>query len=118
MGLLDSLGGLLSGNTAEGGGLSALLQSGLKAVGGLDGVVVQLNNAGYGQRVNSWLGKGPNEPITADEIRSALGNPQLQAMAEKLGVPMGEVASVLAQSLPQAVDHASPDGVLAPQPGA
>ena len=32
-------------------------------------MLAQLNKAGLGEKVNSWLGKGPNQPLTADEIR-------------------------------------------------
>jgi uncharacterized protein YidB (DUF937 family) len=80
----------------------------------LGGVLEQLNQNGMGAKVNSWLGRGENQPITPDEIRTALGNETLQQVARSLGVPIEQVTEILAQHLPAAVDHASPNGVLDP----
>ena len=65
--------------------------------------------------MNSWLGQGENQPLTPDEIRQALGNAKLQEMAKSLGIPVEQVADVLAKALPSAVDQASPNGVLDPK---
>lgn len=83
--------------------------------GGLDGLLKQLTASGYGQQVSSWLGHGPNDPIDTDDLRKALDNPQVRAMADKLGLPVDEVMNQLAKSLPAAVDKQSPDGQLQPQ---
>jgi uncharacterized protein YidB (DUF937 family) len=80
--------------------------------GGVQGVLDKINAAGYGAKVNSWLGKGDNAPITADEIKGALGDQHLQQLATSLGVPMDKVAGLLSQQLPGAVDAASPNGTL------
>ena len=113
MGLFDGLSGMLENAiNSHAGGLSGLMSDAFKGVGGLDGVVAKLNDAGLGPQVNSWLGKGDNVPISADEISSVLGNAQLQQLAAKLGIPMDQVAGVLATQLPAAVDQASPDGTL------
>ena len=81
-------------------------------IGGLDGVIAKLNAAGLGEKVNSWLGQGANKPITADEIRSALSNDQVKQLAAKLGVPVDQVANLLAQHLPNAVSQASAAGSI------
>lgn len=113
MGLFDGLSGILENAiSSHGGGLNGLMSDALTNIGGLEGIVGKLNDAGLGQKVNSWLGKGDNVPLTADEISSVLGNAQLQELALKLGVPMDQVSHVLAEHLPTAVDQASPDGVL------
>jgi uncharacterized protein YidB (DUF937 family) len=113
MGLFDGISGILENAIAShAGGLSGLMSEALSNFGGLDGIVAKLNDAGLGSKVNSWLGKGDNMPLTADEISSALGNAQLQELAVKLGVPMDQVSHVLAAHLPAAVDQASPNGVL------
>lgn len=108
MSLLDSLTGLLS----QGGGIQGVLSNALAQAGGMPGVLAKLNDAGYGAKVNSWLGKGPNTPITADEIQSALGNDHLKQIATSLGVPFDQVAALISQHLPAAVDAASPNGTL------
>jgi uncharacterized protein YidB (DUF937 family) len=108
MSILDSLSGLLS----QQGGVQGLITATFQKSGGFDAVLAKLNDAGYGAKVNSWLGKGPNTPITADEIQSALGNQHLTQLASSMGVPMDKVAALLAQHLPVAVDSASPNGTL------
>jgi len=112
MGLLDNLTGALGGGAQSGSGLSGLLGQAFNAAGGMQGVLNMLNNAGYGEKVNSWLGQGANSPITADEISNALGNQQLQKIASSLGLPLDQVANAVAQNLPTAVDQASPNGKL------
>ena len=114
MGLFDSLTGLVENAIASHpGGLSGLMSEAFTNIGGLDGIVNQLNQAGLGTKVNSWLGKGDNVPLTADEINSVLSNAQLQEIAAKLGVSADQVPHLLAQHLPSAIDQASPDGALA-----
>jgi uncharacterized protein YidB (DUF937 family) len=116
MGLFDSLTGILENAIASHpGGVSGLLSEAFTEIGGMDGIINQLNQAGLGAKVNSWLGKGDNVPLTADEINSVLSSGQLQQIAAKLGVSPDQVPHLLAQHLPAAVDQASPDGVLATQ---
>lgn len=77
-------------------------------------VVEQLNANGLGAKVNSWLGRGPNEPLTVDQVRDALGNQKVQEIARSLGIPADKLAEILARDLPKTVDEASPDGTLTP----
>jgi uncharacterized protein YidB (DUF937 family) len=112
MGLLDDVKNALLGGQAAGGS-SNLIAEALEGVGGYQGVLGMLQQAGFGDRVQSWLStNSANLPITADEIKAALGNQQLQQLAAKFGIPIDQVAGVLAQHLPAAVDQASPDGQL------
>jgi uncharacterized protein YidB (DUF937 family) len=80
--------------------------------GSLQGVLDQLQSSGLGAEVTSWLGQGGNLPVSVDQIRAALGNEQLQKLAAQFGIPLDQVASVLAQHLPAAVDKLSPNGTL------
>lgn len=114
MGLLDNLGGdlqnLLGGQS---GGASNLLSEAFNGIGGFQGVLNMLQQSGLGDRVESWLStNASNLPITPDEISAALGNQQLQQLAAQFGIPLDQVASVLSQHLPAAVDQASPNGTL------
>lgn len=114
MGLFDEIGGvvgnLLGGNSAN---LLQVAEQALNGQGGLNGLLGQLQQSGLGDQVASWLGNGQNLPVSADQIRSALSSQQLAGLASSLGINMDQVASVLAQHLPGAVDAASPNGVLA-----
>jgi uncharacterized protein YidB (DUF937 family) len=81
-------------------------------LGDLQGIVSKLQSAGFGDQVKSWLGNDENLPITADQLRSALGNEQVQQMARQLDLPVDDALKFLAQHVPNAVDSASPDGSL------
>ena len=108
MSILDTFTNAISGQ----GGMQAMVAAAFQQSGGLEGVIGKLNQAGLGVKVNSWLGQGPNTPITIAEIESALGNDHLKQIAGSLGVPMDQVAALLSQHLPATIDAASPDGAL------
>ena len=113
LGGLGGLGGLLDAAIGQHpGGVSGVFGEALQGIGGFDGVIAQLNQAGLGEKVNSWLGKGPNQPLTADEIRSALSDQHLRQIASQLGIPLDQVAGTLAQHLPAAIDQASANGTV------
>ncbi len=115
MGLLDKVGDALKGvlgqaeAAAPGLIVSALANS---KFGDLSGLVAQLQQGGLDQQVKSWLGNGANLPVSADQIRAALGNEQVRHLAEQLGLPVDQALSYLSQHLPAVVDQASPNGTL------
>lgn len=113
MGLLDGLGNVL-GDVLNGKSVDFLAVAGqiFNNAGGLNGILAQLEQAGLGDQVKSWIGTGSNLPISADQIKSALSSEQLHQLAQSFGVDIDQLAPLLAQHLPQAVDQASPDGVL------
>lgn len=75
-------------------------------------ILDQLNRQGYGPQVNSWLGRGANQPITADELRTALGDARFQAMARQLGIPIDRLGPILAQHRPAAIEHGAQSGAI------
>ena len=107
MGLLD---GLLGG--IVGAGMVAVVNNLLDQHGGLQGVVSQFEKNGLGATVKSWVGTGPNQPISADEVQRALGPDLLQQLSAKSGLSTQELTQRLSQVLPQAVDKMTPDGVI------
>ncbi len=89
------------------------------ASGGLAGLVEKFRASGMGETVNSWIAAGTaNLPITADQVRKALGNEHVTALANKLGIDPASAAEKLAALLPHAVDAATPTGALPPAPPA
>jgi uncharacterized protein YidB (DUF937 family) len=80
--------------------------------GGLNAIVAKLEQAGFGGQVKSWIGTGQNLPISADQLRQVLGSDVVRQLAAKYNIPVDQLSEILAQQLPQAVDHASPDGKL------
>ena len=82
------------------------------ATGGLTGLVQAFHDHGLGGVVSSWIGTGPNEPITADQISKVLGPERIQLMATKLGIPAETVSTQLATALPALVNHLTPTGAM------
>lgn len=112
MSLLDNLKGSLGSvlGQAEAAAIPAVMA---KVVpGGLQGVLDQLSQSGYGQQVSSWLGNGANQPITVEELGAALNNSHVQEIAQHMGVPTDKVLGFLSQHLPGVVDQLSPNGTL------
>jgi uncharacterized protein YidB (DUF937 family) len=107
MGLFDKiLGGVI------GAGATTLLNSFIEKQGGLQNVVTQFEKNGFGDTMKSWISQGQNLPITADQIRQALGSETVKELAAKMGISTDKLAEVLAQHLPQAIDKVTPDGKL------
>lgn len=82
------------------------------ATGGIQGLVAKFQAGGLGDTIQSWIAKGENLPISADQLRAVLGNEQLTALASKFGIDPQQAADKLAALLPVAVDKATPDGQL------
>lgn len=123
MGLLDSvIGGLMGGgaggSSPMGGVLSGLLGGGGQAGGmaspglggGLGGLVSQFEQGGLGHIAQSWVGNGPNQPVTPEQLHGVLGADQVQTMANQAGMPPQDFLSQLSQHLPNAVHGMTPDG--------
>ena len=118
MGLFDNIGGALKGVVGQvvAAEAPALISAVLAKtnLGDLQGLVAKLQQGGLNDQVQSWLGNGTNLPVTADQIRSALGNQQVQQLAQHLGLPVDAALKLLAEHLPAAVDQASTNGTLQP----
>lgn len=120
MGLTDSLRAGLSGvlNEVESGAVPSLITEALghTQFGSLQGLVDHLGGGALAQQVQSWVGSGANLPISADQIKEALGNDQVRELAAHFHVDPDKVADLLASHLPKAVEEAAQSGaVTAPQ---
>jgi len=77
---------------------------------GLQTMLAKLKDAGFQAQVQSWLDKNKdNLPITADQVRKALGDQHVQQIAKSLGIPMDKVLDALAKFLPAAASAAGPE---------
>ena len=108
---MSFLDGLLGGKGGAGGaealsGVQELIQS----QGGVQGLSQKFSAGGLGDIAASWLGKGGNLPISAQQIESILGSGPIGQFAQKLGVSPAQAASVLAMALPIIIDKLTPDG--------
>jgi uncharacterized protein YidB (DUF937 family) len=127
MGLLDSvLGGVLGGGQQQGGagalmsivaGMLANQGGGAAAgggggLGGLAGLAEQFHKGGMGDVMNSWVGKGENLPISADQLGGVLGGDLLGKLTQQTGMNQGDLLGQLSQLLPHAVNHVTPEGQI------
>ena len=90
----------------------SVVSSVLEKHGGLQGVVGEFEKNGLGATVKSWVGTGPNQPISQDEVHKVLGPDLLQQLSEKSGLSVQDLTQKLSQVLPQAVDGLTPIGSL------
>jgi len=122
MGLLDSILGSALGGQAGGGGNAALLQAVVamlgndSAHGGLGGLVSKFQQGGLGDVVASWISTGQNQPVSADQLRSTLGEDTIGQLARQVGGSHSDILGQLTQMLPQVVDQLTPQGQV-PQGG-
>jgi uncharacterized protein YidB (DUF937 family) len=107
MGMLD---GLLGG--IVGAGMVSVVNGIIEKHGGLQGVVSEFEKNGLGTTVKSWVGTGPNQPISPDEVQRVLGPDLLRQLSEKSGLSVQDLAQKLSQVLPQAVDKLTPNGAI------
>jgi uncharacterized protein YidB (DUF937 family) len=103
LGGLGSLGGMLGG--LLGGGAAGNILS-----GGLNDLLKQFQQAGQGSAANSWVGTGPNQNISPNDLSKALNGDQIKAMMQHSGLSREEVLQGLSQMLPGAVDAMTPHG--------
>ena len=111
MGLFEELKGMLFG----GGDKNKLLESIMELIndpktGGLSGLAQTFKDKGLGDVVSSWISAGENLPVSADQIKQALGSDQIQQISEKAGVSKEEASKGLAGLLPEIIDKLTPDG--------
>jgi uncharacterized protein YidB (DUF937 family) len=123
MGLFDQIAGQVLGSLSgqAGQAVGAAHPGVLEAItgllgnaqsGGLQGLISAFQQQGLGDVVASWVGTGQNLPISADQIQQVLGNAQVQAIAQQVGLPTAQISQMLAQFLPQAVDTVTPGGTV------
>jgi uncharacterized protein YidB (DUF937 family) len=104
-GLGDRFGGSMG---AFAGGMAG----GLLA-GGLRDLLGRFQQNGYGDVAQSWIGTGPNQSISTDELQHALGTDTVSSLAQEAGLSDIDVLTGLSQDLPGAVDDLTPTGDIA-----
>lgn len=112
MGLLDEAVSALGGKGGSGNKAMGALGGLVEQAGGVQGILSKLQASGLGDKVDSWIGTGPNKAISPDEVKQALGPEQVTQAAAKAGVSEDEAASGIASALPDLINKVSPDGKL------
>jgi uncharacterized protein YidB (DUF937 family) len=100
------LGGLEGGGTAQPAGQGGAAGGGF-AGGGLATTLEALAANGLAEQVGSWLSSNPNLPISADQIKAALGSEQVHQLAASAGLPVDDLLKHLADHLPAAASQSA-----------
>jgi uncharacterized protein YidB (DUF937 family) len=111
------------GTNSAGGSLGDLLKTGLGGMlaggaagsvlsGGLNDLLKQFQQSGQSDVAKSWVGTGPNQSITSDDLAKALGADQIQTLMGHSGLSRQDLLAGLSQHLPEVVNELTPDGRL------
>src|SRR5689334_11392598 len=103
------------------GGLTSWLQSGLGGAlaggatgsvisGGLNELLKRFQQNGLGGAAQSWVGHGPNQPVSPGDVEQAAGSETLDALAREIGMSRDQLVQRLSAELPQTVDRLTPHG--------
>lgn len=87
-------------------------------VGDAAGLIARLRQGGLDQEVESWLGPGPNLPVTPEQLRAALGENLIEQFVAVTGISADKLLVLMAGYLPNAVDVMSPNGTIEDVPPA
>jgi uncharacterized protein YidB (DUF937 family) len=102
-GVLEQLRGSLGGGGASAGGFLS---------GGLGELIDRFKQNGQGATADSWVGTGPNRPVTPPQLEQAIGPDVLATLEKQTGLSRDELLARLARELPDAVDKYTPQGRL------
>ena len=119
MGFLDSISGAVLGKVMSGqqGGMAQIAMEMFNQNGGIGGVLDKFKAGGLGDAAASWVGKGENIPISAEQISSVLGDGAIADMAAKFGLNSETLSAKIAEYLPAVVDKLTPDGEVPAESG-
>jgi uncharacterized protein YidB (DUF937 family) len=84
-------------------------------LGGLGGLLNQFQQSGLGDVVKSWIGPGQNQPISPNQLGTALGPQIIKILAQQTGMSEQEISTHLSQILPNVVDKLTPNGRMPTQ---
>jgi uncharacterized protein YidB (DUF937 family) len=112
-----------SQSAGSGGSLGDILKSGLGGLlaggaagsvlsGGLNDLLKQFQQSGQGDVAKTWVGNGPNNAISSDDLAKALGGDQINTLMAHTGLSRQDLLAGLSQYLPEAVNQLTPDGRL------
>lgn len=79
---------------------------------GLREVLERLRIAGAGNKVDSWVSRGENQPLTSEQVTTAIDPATLEELSRQTGLSREELIERITEDLPAAVDELTPTGQL------
>lgn len=111
MGLFDSVAGAVLGKVMGDKGAAAQVAAEMfNQNGGITGILDKFKQGGLGDQAASWVGKGENLPVSAEQISSVIGSGAIAEMANKFGLDPETLSAQIAEHLPTVIDKLTPDG--------
>lgn len=89
--------------------------SGSPLAAGLGELATRFSRTGSGALAESWVGSGPNHPVSAEQVRVAAGPEVIEELVRQTGLTEAALLDRLSRSLPELVDHSTPEGRLPPE---
>jgi len=112
MGLLDEV-LAMAGGTQHASALNAILSLiNSPQVGGLAGLQSMFQQGGLGHIMSSWIGTGPNLPVSGNQLQNVLHGGALQQAAQQAGMDSSQFTNTMSTLLRHLVDKVSPNGQL------
>lgn len=112
-GLGNGMGGQRMGG-GQGMLMAALMPLALSFIqrnGGLSGALNKITGMGHTQQANSWMSADQsNMPLDPSAVHQLFDPNELQQVADQTGMDTNEVASGMANLLPQVFDNLTPNG--------
>lgn len=81
-------------------------------LGGLGGLRHLFRQSDLDHLVDSWVGGGPNEPVSTGQLQGAIGDDLVDRLAQRSGLTAPDVLQRLTQNLPDVIDRLTPQGRL------
>jgi uncharacterized protein YidB (DUF937 family) len=92
------------GQLGGAGGVGGILS------GGLGELLDRFRENGQGDKADSWVQTGPNQPIEPKNLEQAIGPDVLDTLSQQTGLSREELLKRLSRELPEAVDKYTPQG--------
>ncbi len=111
MGLFDNVAGAVLGKMmGDKGGMAQIALDMFNQNGGLSGILDKFKEGGLAEQAASWVSKGENMPISAEQLSGVLGSDAIAGMAAKFGISPETLSAQIAEHLPTVIDKMTPDG--------
>jgi uncharacterized protein YidB (DUF937 family) len=101
-GLLDEISGMFGGSGESGRNLKS----------GLDSLIERFRTAGQGDKADSWVSAGTNQPLRDNELEQAIGGDTIDELSRRTGLSRDELLRRLSTALPETVHRLTPGGRL------
>jgi uncharacterized protein YidB (DUF937 family) len=100
----DKIGEMVKGLGSKAGA------AGDNPAGGLGDLLDGFRKGGLGEKADSWVGTGANQPVSEPEIEKGVGSDVLDSLAQQTGLSREELLKRLSSVLPEMVDKMTPGG--------